>query len=153
MEAPVSERRSSMNTQQTAVEQKATPYPATKPGTGDSSGNGGGAGGNGSLPVPQQPDGAAEQKLKSERVQEELKAMAGWALAREEQAVENVKTFATPELAGLYGAFAIQSAAATGNAVTVNLSGNQVCVTVFGQEIDGCLGELSLPVLAFARQL
>ncbi len=146
-----------MNTQ-TAVEQK-TQYPATKPGTGDpaGSGSGTGAGGNGTggpgtLPVPEQP-GDGEQKLKSERVQEELKAMAGWALAHEEQAVENVKTFATPGHAGLYGAFAIQSAAASGYPVTVGLSGNQVCVTVFAPEIDGCLGEVSLPVLAFARQL
>jgi hypothetical protein len=37
--------------------------------------------------------------------------------------------------------------------VTVSLSGNQVCVTVITQDIDGCLGELDLPVLAFARQL
>ena len=128
-----------MNTQ-TAVEQKSTSYPA---------GNGAGAGpsGPGTLPVP------PVQKLKSERVQEELKAMTGWAATHEETAIENVKTFATPEIAGLYAGFVAQSAAATGYPVAVSLSGNQVCVTVFAPEIDGCLGELTLPVLAFARQL
>ena len=137
---------------QNAVEQKTTQYPGAKPGSGEPAGSGGsGTSGPGTLPVPEQP--GAEQKLKSERVQEELKAMAGWALTHAEQAVENVQAFATPEIAGLYGAFAIQSAAATGNAVTVSLSGNQVCVTVLSQEIDGCPSEVSLPVLAFARQL
>ena len=125
---------------QTAVEQKSTSYPA---------GNGSGAGAPGTLPVPEPP----VQKLKSERVQEELKAMIGWAATHEETAIENVKTFATPEIAGLYAGFVAQCAAATGYPVTVSLSGNQVCVTVFAPEIDGCLGELTLPVLAFARQL
>jgi pterin-4a-carbinolamine dehydratase len=130
-----------MNTQ-TAVEQKSTSYPA---------GNGGGPGTDapGTLPVPEPP----VQRLKSERVQEELKAMIGWAATEEETAIENVKTFATPEIAGLYAGFVAQSAAATGYPVTVSLTGNQVCVTVFAQEVDGCPGELTLPVLAFARQL
>jgi pterin-4a-carbinolamine dehydratase len=130
-----------MNTQ-TAVEQKSTQYP-----TGN--GSGAGTGAPGTLPVPQPP----VQKLKSERVQEELKAMIGWAATEEETAIENVKTFATPEIAGLYAGFVAQSAAATGYPVTVSITGNQVCVTVFAQEVDGCLGELTLPVLAFARQL
>jgi hypothetical protein len=81
-----------MNTQ-SAVEQKSsTQYPAAKPGNGEP------AGGPGTLPVPEQP-GDAEQKLKSERVQEELKAMTGWAATQGETAVERVKTFATPEIA------------------------------------------------------
>ena len=130
-----------MNTQ-TAVEQKSTQYPA-------GNGSGAGSGDPGTLPVPEPPI----QHLKSERVQEELRAMTGWAATEEETAIENVKTFATPEIAGLYGSYAIQSAAATGYPVTVSLSGNQVCVTVFAQEVDGCPGELTLPVLAFAQQL
>jgi hypothetical protein len=147
-----------MNTQ-TAVEQKATQYPVAKPGTGDPAGNGGGTGAGGTgtgdpgtLPVPEQP-GDAVQRLKSERVQEELKAMTGWAAINQETAIENVKTFATPAIAGLYGGFVIQSAAASGFPVQVSVSGNQVCVTVFAQEIYGCLCELTLPLLAFARQL
>ncbi len=130
-----------MNTQ-TAVEQKSTQYPA-------GNGSGAGSGAPGTPPVPEPP----VQRLKSERVQEELKAMIGWAATEEETAIENVKTFATPEIAGLYAGFVAQSAAATGYPVTVSITGNQVCVTVFAQEVDGCLGELTLPVLAFARQL
>jgi pterin-4a-carbinolamine dehydratase len=140
---------------QTAVEQKSTQYPGAKPGTGDPAGNGGagnGTGDPGTLPVPAQA-GGAEQKLKAERVQEELKAMTGWAAIDRETAIENVKTFATPDLAGLYGGFVIQSAAATGHPVAVSVNGNQVCVTLYTPDIDGCPGELTLPVLAFARQL
>lgn len=131
-----------MNTQN-AVETKTTQYPAAKPGEGEAAG--------GAVPGPEQPD--AEQRLKSERVQDELKAMPGWAPAHGETAIECVKTFATPEIAGLYGGFAAQCAAATGFPVTVSVSGGQVCVTVHTPEIDGCPSELTLPVLAFARQL
>ncbi len=125
---------------QTAVEQKAAQYPACNGGEA-------GPGGPGTLPEP------PVQRLKSERVQEELRAMTGWAATQEETAIENVKTFATPEIAGLYAGFVARSAAATGYPVSVSLSGNQVGVTVYAQEAGGCLGELTLPVLAFARQL
>jgi pterin-4a-carbinolamine dehydratase len=108
---------------------------------------------SGDIFAPPLDPGSLHARLKSERVQEELKAMIGWAATEEETAIENVKTFATPEIAGLYAGFVAQSAAATGYPVTVSITGNQVCVTVFAQEVDGCLGELTLPVLAFARQL
>jgi hypothetical protein len=141
---------------QNAVEQKSTSYPATKPGTGEPAGSGGTGGSGtsepGTLPVPEPPEGAV-QRLKSERVQEELKAMAGWAAVNRDSAIENVQTFATPGIAGLYGAYVIQTAAASGFPVAVSLTGNQVCVTVCAPELDACLGELDLPVLAFARQL
>jgi hypothetical protein len=136
-----------MNTQN-AVE-KNTQYPAGKPGSGEPTG---GTVGNGTGTVPA-PPGEAVQRLKSERVQEELKAMAGWAPVNAEAAIECVKTFATPGIAGLYGGFVIQCAAATGFPVTVCVSGGQVGVTVYTPDVDGCAGELTLPVLAFARQL
>jgi len=121
-----------MNTQ-TAVEQTATPYSGTPP----------------------EPPGEAVQRLKSERVQEGLQALAraGWALAHEEQAIETVKTFPTPEVAWLYAAFVSRFASAAGVAVTLSLAGGQVCVTVFAQGINGCAGEVDPPVLAFAHQL
>jgi pterin-4a-carbinolamine dehydratase len=131
-----------MNTQ-TAVETKTTQYPST--------GNGG-VPGNSGEPKPQPPEEAVA-RLKSERIQEELKALTGWDAVQGETAIECVKTFATPQLAGLYGGFVAQSAAATGHPVTVNLSGGQVCVTVYTPNIDGCPAELDLSVLAFARQL
>ncbi len=133
-----------MNTQ-SAVEQKSTQYTA-------GSGGGAGSGSPGTLPVPEPPGGGV-QRLKSERVQEELRAMTGWAATQGATAIECVKTFATPEIAGLYGGFVVQSAAATGHPVTVSVSGGQVSVTVYTPNIDGCPGELTLPVLAFARQL
>jgi pterin-4a-carbinolamine dehydratase len=134
-----------MNTQSVVEQQKSTQYAA---GTG----GGAGSGSPGTLPVPERP-GDAVQRLKSERVQEELRAMAGWAAAQGETAIECVKTFATPQIAGLYAGFVAQAAAATAHPVTVSLSGGQVCVTVYTPNIDGCPSEVTLPVLAFARQL
>ncbi len=119
-------------------------YPVAKPGPGDTAG----AGGNGTG----QP-GDVEQRLKSERVQEELRAMTAWAAVHGDAALESVKTFATPGIAGLYGAYVLQTAVASGYPVTVSLSSNQVGITVYAPESDGCLSELTLPVLAFARQL
>ena len=128
-----------MNTQ-TAVEQKTTQYKGEPAGGTPEP----------TVPGPEQPE---VQRLKSERVQEELKAMAGWELAHEEQAIECVKTYPTPEVASLYAAFVSRFASAAGFSVTVSLSGGQVCVTVYAQQTNGCLGEVTLPVLAFARQL
>src|SRR5262245_13546418 len=130
-----------MNTQ-SAVEQDVTQYPAS-PVEGEPAG--------GIVPVPA--PGDLQQRLKSERVQEELKAMTGWALAHEEQAIVCVKTFPTPEVASLYAAFVSRFASAAGFSVSMSLWGGQVCVTVFAPQINGCPGELTLPVLAFARQL
>ncbi|HEV8581859.1 MAG TPA: hypothetical protein VGX68_22550 [Thermoanaerobaculia bacterium] len=93
------------------------------------------------------------QRLKAERVQEELKAMAGWAPAAEEAAIERVRVFPTPEVAALYGAFVSRFASAAGLFVTVSFAGGQVGVTVSAPQVDGCRGELTESVLAFARQL
>ena len=139
-----------MNTQ-SAVEQKSTQSPPGKSGSPEPAGGTGGNG-TGTLLVPE-PPGDAVQRLKAERVQEELKAMAGWSAIDRETAIETVKTFATPGLAGFYAGFVTQSAAATGHPVTVSVNGNQVGVTVYTPDIDGCPSELTLPVLAFARQL
>ena len=136
-----------MNTQ-TAVEQKTTQYPSANPGKGEPAG---GTVPEPTVPGPERPGGAV-QRLKSERVQEELKAMPAWQLAHE-KAIESVKTFPTPEVAALYAAYAARYGTAAGYSVTVSISGGQVCVSVYAQETDVCLGELSLPVLAFARQL
>jgi pterin-4a-carbinolamine dehydratase len=131
--------------EQTAVEQQTTQDPAAHPGGDEPAG--------GTLPGPE-PRGGAVQRLKSERVEEELQAMSGWALAREEKAIECVKTFPTSEVAALYAAFVSRFASAAGFFVTVSLAGGQVCLTVFPPQSNGCRGEVvDLPVLAFARQL
>jgi pterin-4a-carbinolamine dehydratase len=132
-----------MNTQ-TAVEQ-----------TQDPQGNGAGPvqEPSASSPPAGESDWEAEERLKSERVQEALKAMTGWKLAHEEAAIERVKTFPTPEVAALYGAFVARFASAAGFFVTLDLAGGQVAVTVRGPQINGCWGEVTESVLAFARQL
>ncbi len=97
--------------------------------------------------------GSGVQRLKSERVQEELRAMPGWELAHEEKTIERVKVYPTPEVAALYAAFVTRFASAAGFFVNVGLSGGQACVTVYAPQINGCPGEVTESVLAFARQL
>jgi pterin-4a-carbinolamine dehydratase len=119
-----------MNTQ-TAVEPKTMQYPP---------------------PAPQTPEGAV-QRLKSERVQEALKAMPAWGLAHGEQAIASAKVFPTPDVAASYGAFVSRFASAAGYSVTVSLTGGQVCVTLYAPQVNGCPGELTESVLGFAKQL
>jgi pterin-4a-carbinolamine dehydratase len=134
-----------MNTQ-TAVETKSTPYPLTTSSGPEKPPASGEPPAGGAPPEVQ-------ERLKSERVQEELKAMPAWQLAHEEKAIECVKTFPTPEVAALYAAYAARYGTAAGYSVTVSISGGQVCVTVFAPQVNGCTGDLTESVLAFARQL
>ena len=97
--------------------------------------------------------GWPEVRLKSERVQEELKAMIGWKPVQEEMAIDRVKSFPTPEIAALYSAFVTRYAAAAGFPVTVSVSGGQAIVTVSAPAMNGNAGGLTESVLAFARQL
>jgi pterin-4a-carbinolamine dehydratase len=131
---------------QTVVETKSTPYPPVQ-----------GAGAEKPpANVPPPAGGAppeAFERLKSERVQEELRAMPAWQLAHDARAIESVKTFPTPEVAALYAAYAARYGTAAGYSVTVSISGGQVCVTVFAPQVNGCAGDLTDSVLAFARQL
>jgi pterin-4a-carbinolamine dehydratase len=139
------QKETCMNTQ-TAVDQTSTQYPQ---------GNGSGTVEEPPIGTPPAGEGGepAVQRLKSERVQEELKAMPAWELAHEEKAIERAKSFPTPEVAALYTAYVTGYAAAAGFAVTVNVTGGQVCVTVYAPQINGCAGELTESVLGFARQL
>jgi pterin-4a-carbinolamine dehydratase len=129
---------------QTAVEPRSTAYsPATAPERPSP---------NAAPPAGSVPPGAVEH-LKSERVQEALRAMPAWQLAHQEMAIQSVKAFPTPEVASLYAAFAARYGAAAGFPVTVSIAGGQVCVTVFAPQVNGCAGDLTESVLAFARQL
>ncbi len=135
-----------MNTQ-TAVEAKSTAYPpVAAPGPEKP------PPANGTPPAGGAPP-EVQERLKSERVQEELRAMPAWQLAHEEKAIESVKTFPTPEVAALYAAYAARYGTAAGYPVTVSISGGQVCVTVFAPQVNGCAGDLTESVLAFARQV
>jgi hypothetical protein len=124
---------------QTAVEPRSTAYsPATAP----------------ERPSPNAaPPEVAVEHLKSERVQEALRAMPAWQLAHQEMAIQSVKAFPTPEVASLYAAYAARYGAAAGFPVTVSIAGGQVCVIVFAPQVNGCAGDLTESVLAFARQL
>ncbi len=94
-----------------------------------------------------------EEPLKSERVEEALKAMPDWDLTLEGQAVTRVKELPTPEVASLYTAYVTGFAGTAGLPVTVSVSGGIVLVTLFAPRKGDCMGGLTESVLGFARQI
>jgi hypothetical protein len=93
-----------------------------------------------------------EESLKSERVQEALRAMPEWDLTMEGQAISRVKELPTPEVASLYTAYVTGFSGSLGLPVAVSVSGGLVMVTLYGPIGGDCMG-LTESVLAFARQI
>ena len=94
-----------------------------------------------------------EESLKSERVQEALRAMPEWDLTMEGQAISRVKELPTPEVASLYTAYVTGFSGSLGLPVAVSVSGGLVLVTLYGSTGINCLGGVTESVLAFARQI
>ncbi|HEV8583019.1 MAG TPA: hypothetical protein VGX68_28460 [Thermoanaerobaculia bacterium] len=97
----------------------------------------------------QRPPGV-EQKLKAERVQEELKAMPGWRLLPNGSSLHRSRQFYLPGEAARYAAFAGELAASQHQRIELYLSGTRVTVVVFGPK---GIGGITKNVLGFARQL
>src|SRR5688572_24710778 len=72
-----------------------------------------------------------EEPLKSERVEEALKAMPDWELTLEGQAVTRVKELPTPDVASLYTAYVTGFAGTVGLPVAVSVSEGMVLVTLY----------------------
>lgn len=94
-----------------------------------------------------------EEPLKSERVEEALKAMPEWELTLEGQALTCVKEMPTPEVAALYTAYVTGYAGSLCQPVAVSVSGGLVLVTLYAQGSGDCMGGLTESVLGFARQI
>ena len=94
-----------------------------------------------------------EEPLKSERVEEALKAMPDWELTLEGQAVTRVKELPTPEVASLYTAYVTGFAGTVGLPVAVSVSEGMVLVTLYAPRCGDSMGGLTEPVLDFARQI
>jgi hypothetical protein len=92
-------------------------------------------------------------RLKSERVEETLKAMPGWRLAQGGKAINRAKAFPTPEVARLYSNFITGYACAVGLPVVVNVAGGQVLVSLHAIRSRGRTGQLTEGVLELARRL
>ena len=108
--------------------------------------------GGASFILPLDP-GRLQSRLKSERVQEELKNMPGWRLAPGGKAINRAKAFPNPEVARLYNGFVTAYAGALGLPVLMNVSGGQVLVTLHAPRSHGRVGLLTETVLDFARRL
>lgn len=94
-----------------------------------------------------------EEALKSERVEEALRAMPEWELTLEGQAITRLKELPTPEVASLYTAYVSGFAGHLGLPVAVSVSGGVVLVTLYGPRRGPCMGGLTESVLDLARQI
>jgi hypothetical protein len=94
-----------------------------------------------------------EESLKSERVQEALRAMPEWDLTMNDHAISRVKELPNPEVASLYTAYITGFAGSLGMPVSVSVSDGLVIVTLFAPAGGDCRGERIESMLDFARQI
>jgi pterin-4a-carbinolamine dehydratase len=99
----------------------------------------------GKLRQPPRPGG----KLKSERVQEELKTMPGWKPLSQYKALSRTRHFRQPQAAARFAAFAFELAAMESQALTLGITGSRVTLTVERRNRNG----INMPLIEFARQL
>jgi pterin-4a-carbinolamine dehydratase len=93
-------------------------------------------------------------KLKSERVEELLKAMPGWELSEGGGAIRRTRKFPSARVAGLYAGFVADYASSRRQGAQVTLSGKQLVLTLPGTPLrNGRFGGLTESVFALARQL
>ena len=93
------------------------------------------------------------QKLKPERVQEELAAMPGWELTAGRYIGRSFR-FASERAADAYTAFVSSSARDVGQPVRLQLSGCNLDVELYSPPLrNGSHGPLTMAVLDFARKL
>jgi len=101
--------------------------------------------------------GPAVERLKPERVQEELtfrrpvrsrevrerlSGLPGWKAVSRSRSIRKVRKFADPQDAAAYAAFAVQVAAGRSPALQIAVSGGQVAVTLHGRPDRGITGAL-----------
>lgn len=96
------------------------------------------------------PQRRQRQKLKAERVQQELKAMPGWTLRPDGQAIDCIRQFTHPAGVAEFANFVAVLAVAERQPVFVGIYGSRVSVT-----LPPRLGSGSFTTrdLEFARQL
>lgn len=93
------------------------------------------------------------QRLKPERVQEELKTMLGWSLLSSGKAIQRVLRFKSETSAVQYAAFISAQATDMGQPVHLTLDERTLTVKLFAPPHKGRATALDMGVLGFARQL
>lgn len=92
--------------------------------------------------------------LKSERVEEMLKAMPDWSLSASGKAIERTRKFPTSRVAGLFAGYVADFASSRRQGAQVTLSGRKVVLTLPGVPLrNGRFGGLTEKVFALAQQL
>jgi pterin-4a-carbinolamine dehydratase len=94
-----------------------------------------------------------EEPLKSERVEEALRAMPDWEVTLEGQAITRVKELPSPEVASLYTAYVTGFAGSIGLPVAMSVSDGLVLVTLYARGTGGRMGSLTESVLGLAREI
>ncbi|HEV8580138.1 MAG TPA: hypothetical protein VGX68_13790 [Thermoanaerobaculia bacterium] len=108
----------------------------------------------------------ATQKLKAERVQDELVVrlsrrqveermplLPGWQLLARGKAIESARDFSTHEVAALYGSFVNGFAGSLGIPVEITVAGAKTVVRLYSPRSQGRKGALSEGLLGFAKML
>ena len=111
------------------------------------------AGATGDLAVRPPFGAGVQERLKAERVQERLKALPGWALSRDGEAVDRVREFADPAAATAYAAFAAALAGSRAQPIALSIDAGKVVLTLPGQKRRGLVGGLDDTVLDLAASL
>lgn len=93
------------------------------------------------------------QRLKSERVQDELKAMPGWRFLPQDLAIDRAFAFPSPQVASAFAGYASAFAAALGHPINLSIHRNEVVLTLTGPKRKGRPGDLTEALLAFARKV
>lgn len=95
----------------------------------------------------------AEARLKSERVEQRLRAMPQWRRTLEGKAITRVKELPNPEAATLYSSFVISLAGASNLPVSVNVASGRVLVTLHARRNRGRFTNLTEAVLDLAEKI
>jgi hypothetical protein len=91
--------------------------------------------------------------LKKERLEELLRRVPGWGLAPSRQAIDRARVFPDPGVAEAYAAFVTRLARSRRQAVTIDVGGSQVIVTIYGQVEEACIAGLSEAAFALAADI
>ncbi|PYQ64352.1 MAG: hypothetical protein DMF53_07675 [Acidobacteria bacterium] len=93
------------------------------------------------------------QKLKPERVQEELRTMPGWSMLPNGKILQRTYQLSSDRAAAHYATYFSAHAEDRGQPAILNLTGRTLTVKLFAPHSRGHYAALDMGVIAFARQL
>lgn len=93
------------------------------------------------------------QKLKPERVQEELRTLPGWSLLPNGKIIQRTYQLTSDRAAANYATYLSAHAGDTGQPAILSLTGRTLTVKLFAPHSRGHYAALDMGVIAFARQL